>query len=154
MYLLDTCICVDFMRGKIPYATQIFKSERPGAFKIPAIVAAELFYGAQKSVNPPRTLRTVEAFLLPFDIVPFDSTCTFTYGHIRRQLEKKGMSIGHNDLLIAATALATQSVLVTNNVKEFKRIPGLSLESWYEVDVDELLAEPDPAGSEDAALRL
>ena len=138
MYLLDTCVCVDFMRGRLPSARQIFASEPPNSFKIPAIVAAELYYSAERSTRPEATHRSVAAFLSPFDIVAFDATCTFAYGNIRSALERAGQSIGHNDLLIAATALANQAILVTNNVGEFKRVPGLSLESWHETELPHL----------------
>ena len=75
----------------------------------------------------------VESFLLPFEIVPFGEKSARVYGRLRGDLESKGMTIGPNDLLIAATALAYGAVLVTNNVREFKRVPGLSLEEWDEV---------------------
>ena len=72
--------------------------------------------------------------LLPFEIIPFDETCAAHYAKIRADLEQKGRTIGSNDYLIAATALAHGAVLVTNNVDEFKRVPGLSLECWEEID--------------------
>ena len=78
----------------------------------------------------------VDEFTLPFEVLPFDSDCAHAYGRIRCQLERAGKKIGHNDLLIAATALANNAVLVTNNVDEFKRVPGLSLECWYEMEWD------------------
>ena len=145
MYLLDTCICIDFMRGKLPYAYDILQKSDSSMFKIPAIVAAELYYGAAKSSSPVNAHWSVEKFLSSFDIVPFDSLCTYSYGKIRAELEKRGAVIGHNDLFIAATALANQAILVTNNANEFKRVPGLSIESWYEVDMKELLAQPEPS---------
>ena len=72
---------------------------------------------------------------MPFEIVPFNDACVVQYAKIRAQLERTGKTIGANDYLIAATALAHSAVLVTNNVKEFKRVPGLSLECWDEVDL-------------------
>ncbi len=132
MYLLDTCICIDFLRGKMPYAYELMRKSDPRLFKIPAVVEAELRVGAEKSKKPRETLRNVDEFLLAFEILPFDSGCAQHYGKIRAQLEQKGVSIGSNDLLIAATALANNAILVTNNVDEFKRIPHLSIESWYE----------------------
>ena len=86
-------------------------------------------------------------FMLPFEVLPFDSKCAHIYARIRGELEMTGKVIGPNDLLIAATALANSAVLVTNNVDEFKRVPGLSIESWYEMTWEELgmgpLAEPE-----------
>ena len=78
----------------------------------------------------------VDEFTLPFEVVPFDSKCAHAYARIRGELEMTGKKIGPNDLLIAATALANNAVLVTNNVDEFKRVPGLSLECWYEMEWD------------------
>ena len=66
-------------------------------------------------------------------MLPFDSDCAREYGRIASLLERSGKKIGHNDLFIAATALANNAVLVTNNMDEFKRVPGLSLECWYEM---------------------
>lgn len=137
MYLLDTCICVDFLRGRQPRAYELLQRSDPKLFKIPAVVAAELAVGAAKSTSPTKTRWTVEQFLAPFEVVPFDESCALVYGEIRAQLEREGRAIGQNDLLIAATALTYGAVLVTNNVDEFKRVPGLSLESWQEVDLSE-----------------
>lgn len=137
MYLLDSCICIDFLRGRQPRAYELLQKSDPKLFKIPAIVAAELAVGAEKSTNPTKTRWAVEQLLAPFEIVPFDESCALVYGGVRAQLEHEGRSIGQNDLLIAATALAYGAVLVTNNVEEFKRVPGLSLESWQEVDLSE-----------------
>ena len=75
----------------------------------------------------------VDDYTLPFVVLPFDSDCAREYGRTRALLERSGKKIGHNDLFIAATALANNAVLVTNNMDEFKRVPGLSLECWYEM---------------------
>ncbi len=104
----------------------------PRLFKIPAIVEGELRVGAEKSNNPSKMRQLVDEFMLPFETLPFDSHCAHIYGSMRAYLEREGEVIGSNDLLIAATALANDAVLVTNNVDEFKRVPNLSLESWYE----------------------
>ena len=90
----------------------------------------------EKSANPRAAREAVEEFLLPFQVVPFDWRCANEYGKIRAALERQGKAIGGNDMLIAATALANDAVLVTNNVREFKRVPGLSLEHYTVVHVD------------------
>lgn len=130
MYALDTCICIDFLRGKMPYAYEMFKRTDPRLFAIPSIVEAELLLGAEKSANPGRRRQAVEEFLLPY-----------IYAQLRGQLEREGRPIGANDLIVAATALANQCTLVTNNVDEFKRVSSLPLESWYEMDLADLQAE-------------
>ena len=133
MYLLDSCICIDFLRGRLPYAYDLMRNSDPRLFKIPAIVEGELLVGVEKSSRPEKARWLVDEFTLPFDVLPFDSDCAREYGRIRALLERSGKKIGHNDLFIAATALANNAVLVTNNMDEFKRVPGLSLECWYEM---------------------
>ncbi|WP_165051854.1 MULTISPECIES: type II toxin-antitoxin system VapC family toxin [unclassified Adlercreutzia] len=133
MYMLDTNICVDFLRGRLPYALKMLRESDPQLFKIPSMVEAELRLGAYKSANPAKNRRAVEQFLSAFDVVSFCSLCAGAYARIRADLEKKGQIIGPNDLVIAATALAHDAVLVTNNCREFMRVEGLQIEAWEEV---------------------
>ena len=137
MYLLDSCICIDLMRGKLPYAYDLMRASDPKLFAVPAIVVAELSYGVEKSSNPERNRLLTERFLAPYEVIPFDNACALAYGTIRNQLRMEGCTIGPNDLFIAATAIARQATLVTNNVREFQRVRGLHVESWYEVELDE-----------------
>ena len=88
--------------------------------------------GAEKSARVEENRLLVERFLLPFEIVPFDSSAAREYATIRAQLESKGQLIGPNDMLIAATARSRNAILVTRNTREFKRVPGLKLEEWAE----------------------
>ena len=135
MYVLDTRICVDLMRGQLPLAYDIMRNCNPGQFAIPAIVVAELEFGIEKSNDPIKTRRLTERFLAPFEIAPFDATCARAYGAIRNQLRQDGSPIGPNDMLIAATAMALQATLVSGNLREFKRVKGLRLENWYETQL-------------------
>lgn len=98
--------------------------------KIPSIVKAELLLGASKSNDRKRNKEIVLSFLDPFEIIGFNDTETEIYAEVRSHLEKKGIRIGPNDLLIASIVLSSNGVLVTNNEKEFKRIPNLNLENW------------------------
>ena len=147
MYLLDANICIYFMHGHLPYAFNLMRDSDPRLFKIPAIVEGELRLGIVKSKQSEKTRWLVDEFILPFEVLPFDSECAHIYARIRGELEMAGKVIGPNDLLIAATALANNAVLVTGNVDEFKRVLGLSIESWYEMTWEELgmgpLAEPE-----------
>lgn len=134
MYILDSCICIDLMRGKLPSAYELMKRSDPSQFAIPSIVVAELEFGIEKSNDPRKTRLLTERFLAPFAIVPFDDTCARAYGYIRNQLRLDGMPIGPNDMLIAATAIAKQATLVSGNIHEFMRVKGLRLENWYEAE--------------------
>lgn len=134
MYMLDSCVCIDFMRGRLPIGYKLFKESDPRLFRIPSVVVAELLTGAEKSSNPSANRNIVEQFLLPFQIAPFDGMCAHAYAVLRSDLERKGLKIGANDMLIAATAMANQARLVTNNYREFKRVDGLLIETWQEMD--------------------
>lgn len=133
MFYLDTCICIDFLRGRLPRTLEVIKSSDPRLFALPAVVEAELRLGALKSASPEGNLRKVEAFVLPFSIVPFDSACAREYAEIRAELELGGKVIGPGRLMIAAVARANGAVLVTHNTRELKRIPRLRLEDWEEI---------------------
>ena len=133
MFLLDSCVCIDFLRGNLKKGYDLMRKSDPRLFKIPSVVQAELLLGAAKSNNPDTNRFFVEQFLLPFDILPFDSRCAREYASIRSYLEKEGKKIGPNDLMIASIARAHNAVLVTYNMREFKRVPGIELEDWAEV---------------------
>ncbi len=132
MYLLDSDICIELMRGNLPIAFKLMSNSDPQLFGIPCIVEAELRTGALKSDHPKKNLLMLERFLSPFQLVPFDSKCAVAYAKVRSQLESEGNKIGPNDTLIAATTIANNAVLVTHNVREFKRVSSLELEDWAE----------------------
>lgn len=96
---------------------------------------AELRLGAKKSQRRSQTEQMVQEFLDPFDILPFGDAEASVYATIRAQLEREGNVIGPNDLLIAATAASSGGVLVTNNLREFSRVPGLQVENWVIAEV-------------------
>ena len=93
------------------------------------IVAAELRFGAEKS-NSARLKNQVETILAAMLVVPFDVPADLKYAHIRKLMESSGNPIGPNDFLIAAQAKANENILVTANVSEFSRVPGLRVENW------------------------
>ena len=134
MYFLDSNIIIEFLRGRLPEALDMLNNTDTRLIKISSVVEGELLVGAQKSANPERNRRLVESFICNFDIVPFGSQDAHVYARIRSDLEQSGRIIGPNDLLIAASALAHDGTLVTNNVREFKRVPDLRLLSIHEVD--------------------
>ena len=133
MYAFDTNIIIDFLRGRLPEGLELLKNTDCRLVKIPAIVEAELLLGAAKSREPEASRLAVEKLLCNYEVLPFDSACAHVYARIRANLESSGNIIGPNDLVIAATALAHDATLATNNVREFKRVPGLRIMSLGEV---------------------
>ena len=97
---------------------------------ISAVTYAELRYGVENNAQPEQNIERLERFILPLEVVPFDAEAGWWYGRVRTQLRRDGCPIGGNDLLIAAHAHALGATLVTNNVREFERVAGLSLERW------------------------
>lgn len=129
-YCFDTSICVEMLRHGTPSIKTQMRSRSPEAIKIPAIVRAELLLGVLKCADPLKAEGVVEAFLAPFETVPFDTLAAEWYARIRHNLEQAGTPVGPNDLIVASTALAVGAVLVTANIKEFSRIKELTVESW------------------------
>ena len=97
---------------------------------ISSITLSELIYGAEKSANVDKNLEAIEDFISHLDILPYDAKASQQYGQIKSALEKRGEIIGKNDIHIAAHAISQGLILVTNNLKEFKRVPNLALENW------------------------
>lgn len=129
-YLLDTNACIRVLNGSSANVIERLERIDPSDVAMSAVVRAELAYGARKSVHVAENLRLVDAFFEPFTCLPFDSRAADHYGAVRSDLEREGRPIGPNDLLIAATALAHDLTLVTHNISEFARVPGLTLEDW------------------------
>ena len=130
MYMLDTNICIDMMRRPSSRIFGHIQQVQPGDIAISTITLAELECGVHKSSNPAKNAKLLIEVCSVLDILPFDNNAAAAYGMVRSQLESKGISIGPLDNLIAAHALSLDITLVTNNMKEFKRIKGLSLENW------------------------
>mgnify|MGYP001800797002 CR=1 FL=1 len=129
-YLLDTNICIYIIKRKPPEVINRFRSFEVGDIGVSTITVAELTHGTQKSQQPEKNQAALDQFLLPLEIVDFNMAAAQTYGTIRAQLEKKGTPIGPLDFLIAAQALSLGISLVTNNAREFLRVPGLTVENW------------------------
>ncbi len=108
-----------------------FRQHQMGEIGVCSVVAAELAYGVAKSGST-RNRQALEMFLAPLVILPFDEAALWVYGDLRAELERKGTPIGSLDTMIAAHALSQQSTLVTNNTREFARVPGLALENWVQ----------------------
>ena len=128
--LLDTNICIYMIKNKPPEVRKHFEQFVPGDIAISSITVAELQYGVEKSAARDKNALALEAFLLPLEIAPFDTESALAYGKIRAELEKQGKPIGSMDMLIAAQAIAQGFTLITHNLKEFERVPGLKCETW------------------------
>lgn len=132
MYLLDTNACIRILNDSSSRLVERLRGHRPSELRLCSVVKAELMFGARKSLDPARNLRVLNRFFEPLVSLPLDDVGAEAYGSIRFELERSGLPIGANDLLIAAIAVAHQAVLVTHNVREFARVPGLTLEDWEE----------------------
>ena len=129
-YFIDTNVCIFHLNGSAQKLSNVLEHTPPSNIAIPSMVAAELVYGAEKSAKRDSNLEKIKLFLSLYDIVPFDLNAAQIYRTIRRDLEYSGQIIGGNDLIIAATVLAHEGTLVTNNTGEFSRVQGLVLEDW------------------------
>ncbi len=129
-FFLDSNIIIYALKGIYPAIETHMKGLPARNIKVPAIVKAELLLGAEKSNSKKKVLRAVESFLEPFEIISFDQDSCLYYAKKRATLEKKGSSIGPNDLIIASSVIANHGCLVTRNTKEFARVKDLKLEDW------------------------
>lgn len=103
-----------------------------GHLCISAVTLGELIYGAEKSSQPERNLNDIEGLTARLDVLPFAEAAASHFGQIRAELAKIGQPIGSYDLMIAGHARSLGLILVTNNLREFQRVPGLRLENWVE----------------------
>lgn len=130
-FLLDTNTCIYIINQRPPEVFKRFAGLRVGEVAISSITGAELGFGVEKSGSQ-RNRDALGKFLAPLDILPFDEAAMLAYGPLRAGLERAGTPIGALDLLIAAQALSLDLTLVTNNLREFERVPRLRLENWID----------------------
>ena len=129
-YLLDTNICIFLIRRQSDSVREHLQRHQIGEIGISAITESELRFGADKSSDPGKNHARLDRFLLTLPVLAFDSECARQYGRIRAFLEKSGTPIGSLDTLIAAHALCAGLTVVTNNTREFQRVPGLPAVDW------------------------
>ena len=132
IYMLDTNICIYVMKNRPEKVLRRLKEELDSGVCISSITLAELEYGMKHSSNPAKNEQALLRFLVPFSVLPFGPAAASEYGEIRAYLQGQGTPIGPLDMLIAGHARAESMTLVTNNVREFERVPGLKLENWAE----------------------
>ena len=128
-YLLDTNIVIYVLKRRPKEVLEVFNINA-SRMAISSITLSELLYGAEKSQNIDRNLEAIEEFISHLDVLPYDAKASQHYGQIKAALEKRGEIIGENDIHIAAHTISQGLILVTNNLREFKRVPNLALENW------------------------
>ncbi|HEU5282044.1 MAG TPA: type II toxin-antitoxin system VapC family toxin [Gammaproteobacteria bacterium] len=130
--MLDTNICIYIIKQHPESVLNHFKRFSVGDIYISSITYAELNFGVQKSTHHQKNKMALSAFTAPLEVISFDDEAARYYGELRAMLEKQGKPIGSLDMLIAAHALSMDLTLITNNMKEFKRVPHLKLQDWTE----------------------
>ncbi len=128
-YLLDTNTCIRYINGRSQKIVDRLDNLPKKDAVVCSVVKAELWFGAERSQNPSKTMAGQKRFLDLFVSLPFDDSAALHYAQIRADLAQKGTPIGGNDL-IAAIALANDLILVTHNTGEFSRITGLKIDDW------------------------
>ncbi len=130
-YMLDTNIVIYTIKNRPVRVRvrEVFK-RHSGQMAISAVTFGELIYGAERSSQPERNLNDIEGMIARLEVLPFDELAAAHFGQLRAELARAGTPIGPYDQMIAGHARAAGLVLVTNNVDEFKRVPGLRIENW------------------------
>ena len=128
--LLDTSVCIPLINRTEQVLAERLLDEAPSAVVLCSVVKAELYFGARNSGRVAENLDRVERFCGVFESLPFDDAAAARYGSVRAQLSRESRQIGANDLLIASIALSANVTLVSRNLGEFQRVPGLDVISW------------------------
>jgi len=129
-YMLDTNICIYIIKQKPKNVIERFRQAQVSEIGVSSITLSELEYGVMKSAKPEQNKLALAQFIAPIEISAYDDVAAQHYGKIRAHLERQGTPIGSLDMLIAAHALSQNSVLITNNESEFKRVSNLKIENW------------------------
>jgi len=132
IYLLDTNVCIMYLKGKSPSINHHLDNLEPEKIAVCSVVKAELFYGSMRSNNPQKAVNVQKMFIQQFISLAFDDDCAEIYGNIRADLANIGTPISSNDIQIASIALVNNLILVTHNVREFSRVKELQIEDWEE----------------------
>jgi len=128
-YMLDTNIVIYTIKNRPEKVRSLF-NQHEGQMSISSVTWGELIYGAERSSQPERNLADIEGMGARLEIASFDAHAATHFGQVRAELYRTGQPIGPYDMMIAGHARALGLILVTNNMKEFERVPGLRLENW------------------------
>ena len=129
-YMLDTNICIYIIKQKPKNVIERFRQAQVSEIGVSSTTLSELEYGVMKSAKSEQNKLALIQFIAPIEISAYDDVAAQHYGVIRAHLERQGTPIGSLDMLIAAHALSQNSVLITNNESEFKRVSNLKIENW------------------------
>lgn len=129
-YMLDTNICIYIIKNKPKKVIIELKRHKPSEICVSAITYAELTYGVEKSMAVEKNRLALALLFSNIEVLNFDIKAAIHYGKIRAYLEKQGTPIGPLDMMIASHAMSLGYTVVTNNIKEFERVPDLKLENW------------------------
>jgi len=129
-WLLDTNICIYLIKQRPRAVLDRLRGVEITSVAISSVTLAELEHGVAKSSRPDQNREALAALIAPLTVVPFDDAAAAHFGPLRTELERRGRRIGSLDMLIAAHALSLGRTLVTNDEREFSRVPGLSVENW------------------------
>jgi len=132
-YMLDTNIIVYTLKNRPAQVRKLFK-QHEGQMCISVVTLGELIFGAENSQQVERNLADIEAMTARLEVLPLDNTAAYHFGQIRADLYRRGQPIGSYDMLIAGHARSSGLQLVTNNVREFSRVPGLLLANWAAIE--------------------
>ena len=131
-FMLDTNICIYLMKGKMDSVQRHFAALQAHEVAISMITQGEIYFGASKSQRPAQAFSALQALCMTLQVLDLNTNVARHYGEIRASLEKKGLPISANDLWIAAHARALGYTLVSNNLREFSRVSGLTVANWVE----------------------
>lgn len=129
-YMLDTNICIFIIKQKPESVIQRFMELKPGDICISSITYAELVHGAERSQTKEKNRLALTIFLSEIPILPFDDLAAQTYGRVKAELQREGVSFSQLDALIAAHAKSKELILVSNHIRDFARVDGLIVEDW------------------------
>ena len=128
-FMLDTNIVIYTIKNR-PESVRALFNRHEGQMCISTVTWGELVYGAERSSQAERNLSDIEALGARLEVASFDAQAATHFGQVRAELDRVGKPIGPYDMMIAGHARALGLILVTNNMKEFERVPGLRLENW------------------------
>jgi len=129
-FMLDTNACVDLIRQRDKRILRRMKRRRPGDLCVSSVTLSELEYGAAKSADPAKNRLALARFMTPLSVMPYDDAVAPVYGRVRAELEREGRAIGPLETMIAVHALSLGLTVVTDNEREFRRVPGLKVQNW------------------------